>query len=106
MSVAGYSLSAAERDQIQFGRKVAVGMITSMTRQKIAITLPEEQVAAARQAVAEGRASSVSAYISQALARRTAKEEMAEMIAEIYAQAGEPTEEDRAWARRVLGVEP
>ena len=29
---------------------------------------------------------------------------MAEIIAEIYAQAGEPTEEDRAWARGVLGV--
>lgn len=90
----------------QLGRKVGVGMITSMTRQKIAITLPEEQVAAARQAVAEGRAASVSSYISQALARRTAEEEMAEIIAEIYAQAGQPTEEDRAWARRVLGVEP
>lgn len=83
-----------------------MGMICSMTREKIAITLPEEQVAAARQAVTEGRAASVSAYISQALARRSAEEEMAEMIAEIYAKAGEPTEEDRAWARRVLGVEP
>lgn len=92
--------------QNQLGRKVVIGMIGSMTRQKIAITLPEEQVAAARQAVAEGRAASVSAYISQALARRTAEEEMAEIIAEIYAQAGQPTEEDRAWARRVLGVEP
>lgn len=88
------------------GGKAGVGMISSMTREKIAITLPEEQVAAARQAVAEGRAASVSAYISQALARRTAEEEMAEVIAEIYAQSGEPTEEDRAWARRVLGVEP
>jgi len=39
-----------------------------MTRKKIAITLPEEQVAAARRAVAEGRSPSVSAYISQALA--------------------------------------
>ena len=81
-------------------------MISGMTRQKIAITLPEEQVAAARQAVAEGRAASVSAYISQALSRRTAEEDMAEMIAEIYAESGQPTEEDRAWARRLLGVEP
>lgn len=50
-----------------------------------AITLPEEQVAAARRAVAAGRAASVSAFISQALARRDADEEMAETIAEIYA---------------------
>jgi len=62
--------------------------------------------AAARQAVAEGRAPSVSAFISQALARRDADEEMAETIAEIYAENGQPTEEDRLWARRVLGLEP
>lgn len=78
----------------------------SMTRRKIAITLPEEQVAAARQAVADGRAASVSAYISQALARRDADEELADSIAEIYAQAGQPTEADRAWARQALGLEP
>ena len=81
-------------------------MITSMTREKIAITLPEEQVAAARRAVAEGRAASVSAYISQALARRDADEELAETIAEIYAEAGSPTAAERAWARRALGIEP
>jgi len=81
-------------------------MIMSMTRQKIAITLPEEQVAAARQAVADGRAASVSAYISQALARRDADEELAESIAEIYAETGPPTEEERTWARRVLGIQP
>ena len=81
-------------------------MIMSMTRQKIAITLPEEQVAAARQAVADGRAASVSAYISQALARRDADEELAESIAEIYAETGPPSEEDRTWARRVLGIQP
>ena len=79
-------------------------MISSMTRQKIAITLPEEQVAAARQAVAEGRAASVSAFISQALARRDADEELAETIAEVYAQSGQPTEEDRLWARRCLAL--
>jgi hypothetical protein len=43
---------------------------------------------------------------SQALARRDADEEMAETIAEIYAESGQPTEEDRLWARRVLGIEP
>jgi Arc/MetJ-type ribon-helix-helix transcriptional regulator len=103
MSAAGHSLSG---DHIQLGRKVADSMIGGMTRQKIAITLPEEQVAAARQAVAEGRAASVSAFISRALARRDADEELAETIAEIYRESGQPTEEDRLWARRVLGLEP
>jgi Arc/MetJ-type ribon-helix-helix transcriptional regulator len=106
MSVADHSLSGADCNDVQLGGKVVGGMISSMTRRKIAITLPEEQVAAARQAVAEGRAASVSAFISQALARRDADEEMAATIAEIYAESGQPTEEDRLWARSVLGLEP
>lgn len=106
MPVADHNFSGAGCDHIALGSRVIGGMITSMTREKIAITLPEEQVAAARRAVAEGRAASVSAFISQALARRNADEEMAETIAEIYEESGHPTEEDRRWARRVLGLEP
>ena len=81
-------------------------MIAGMTRRKIAITLPEDQVAAARRAVAEGRSPSVSAYIAEALARRDADDELAEMLAEIYAETGPPSEADREWARRALGLEP
>ena len=39
-------------------------------------------------------------------ARRDADDDMAETIAEIYAESGQPTEEDRLWARQVLGLEP
>jgi hypothetical protein len=46
----------------------------------------------------------VSAYISQALARRDADEELAETVAEIYAETGAPTAADRMWARQVLGL--
>ena len=80
-------------------------MILGMTRKKIAITLPEEQVAAARRAVAEGRSPSVSAYISQALARRDADDELREMLAEIYLEVGQPDASDRAWARQALGID-
>jgi Arc/MetJ-type ribon-helix-helix transcriptional regulator len=103
----GVLLLENERNEWELpGGKLELREERRMTRLKIAITLPEEQVAAARQAVAEGRAASVSAFISQALARRDADEEMAETIAEIYAESGQPTEEDRLWARRVLGIEP
>src|SRR5260370_42099554 len=84
--------------------RMGEGMITSMTRQKIAITLPEEQVAAARRAVAEGRSPSVSAYISQALARRDADEELAETVEEIYAEAGPPPAAARARGPRAAGL--
>lgn len=80
-------------------------MIVGMTTRKIAISLPAEQVAAARKAVAEGRAASVSAYISEALARRDGDDDLQEMLAEIYAQAGPPGDADRAWARQVLGLD-
>ena len=103
MSAAASIVTNAQRDRRRVKGR-ARGMIMSMTRQKIAITLPEEQVAAARRAVAEGRSASVSAYISQALARRDADEELAETVAEIYAEAGQPTAADRAWARRTLGL--
>ena len=80
-------------------------MILGMTRKKIAITLPEGQVAAARRAVAEGRSPSVSAYISEALARRDADDELREMLAEIYTEVGQPDASDRAWARQALGLD-
>jgi hypothetical protein len=35
-----------------------------------------------------------------------ADRELAETIVEIYAEVGQPTEADRAWARTVLGIEP
>jgi Arc/MetJ-type ribon-helix-helix transcriptional regulator len=76
-----------------------------MARRKLAIiTLPKHQVAAARRAVAEGRSPSVSAYISKALARRDADDELAETVAEMYAETGPSTAADRTWARQALGL--
>ena len=71
---------------------------------KIAVSLPDEQVEAARAAVAEGRAPSVSAYVSEALARRSAEDELLELLD--LDETHEPaTDEHRAWARRALGGE-
>jgi antitoxin ParD1/3/4 len=72
---------------------------------KIAITLPQQQIATARQAVAEGRAASVSAYISQAIARRNADEELAAKLATAYAGGRSPSSADRDWARHTLGLD-
>jgi hypothetical protein len=47
----------------------------------------------------------VSAYVAQAIARRDADDELAEMLAEIYAESGPPTDDDRQWARHALGLE-
>ena len=80
-------------------------MIDGMTT-KIAISLPDEQVAEARAAVAAGRAPSVSAYVSEALARRSAEEELLELLDEDEARGHPTTEEHREWARQALAGDP
>lgn len=71
---------------------------------KIAISLPEDVLAAARAAVGEGRAASLSGYIATTLAERQNHEDLAALLAEMAAETGSPSDEDRAWARRALGL--
>lgn len=72
---------------------------------KIAISLPDEQVELARKAVAEGKAPSVSAYISQALALYKRENSLKELLDEMDRERGPLTEEQLAWADRALGLE-
>lgn len=72
---------------------------------KIAISLPDEVLAAARQAVSDGQANSLSGYIASTLAERQDYEDLAALLAEMAAETGEPTSEDRRWARRALGLD-
>lgn len=77
---------------------------------KIAISLPPEQVRQARAAVARGEASSVSGYISAALAAVAPPSEaegvdtLAAFAADLIAEDGEPSAEARERARRLLAV--
>jgi antitoxin ParD1/3/4 len=59
---------------------------------KIAVSLPDEQVRAARDAVAAGRASSVSAYVADALARVAREDSLAQLLDELNRELGEPSE--------------
>jgi len=71
---------------------------------KVAISLPDDVLAAARRAVANGRASSLSGYIASTLVERQEYEDLAELLAEMAAATGSPSAEDRRWARRALGL--
>jgi antitoxin ParD1/3/4 len=71
---------------------------------KIAVSLPDELVAAARRAVAEGRAQSVSAYVASAMARQVREDDLSALVAEMRAEHGAPSAQDYAWADRVLGI--
>jgi Arc/MetJ-type ribon-helix-helix transcriptional regulator len=69
---------------------------------KIAVSLPEELVAAARRAVAAGRAATVSAYVADALVRAEREHSLAELLADLDRELGEPSAEAREWADRQL----
>jgi Arc/MetJ-type ribon-helix-helix transcriptional regulator len=71
---------------------------------KIAVSLPDDLVAAARQAVADGRASSVSAFVARAIEEHGRYEQLSVLLSEMAAEGGEPTDAGRAWARQALGL--
>ncbi|MGH9121317.1 MAG: hypothetical protein ACRDYC_05125 [Acidimicrobiales bacterium] len=72
---------------------------------KIAISLPDDVLAAARRAVGAGQATSLSAYIAKTLAERQDYEDLAALLSEMEAESGQPSSEDRLWARRALGLD-
>ena len=74
----------------------------SMTT-KIAVSLPDHLVAAARSAVADGRAASVSAYVAAALEAYAGDQDAIAMLDDILAQTGGPvTAAEQAWADEIL----
>ena len=73
-----------------------------MTAAKIAITLPEEQVARVRRAVRAGLADSVSGYIARALSEQERRESLHAIVRDLIDQFGEPTQKETAWAKRAL----
>jgi Arc/MetJ-type ribon-helix-helix transcriptional regulator len=75
---------------------------SGMTTAKIAITLPERQLARVRRAVKAGRASSVSGYIAQALAEQERAESLHALVQDLIAEHGEPKAEEWEWAKRAL----
>ena len=72
---------------------------------KIAISLPDELVESARQAVADKRASSVSSYIADAMQERLRVESLAAVLADLDRELGPPSADAFTWARRMLGKE-
>lgn len=72
--------------------------------EKIAISLPDEQVAAIRRAVAQGRAASVSGFISAAVARAERENSLSELLDDLDRELGPVSEDDLAWADEALGL--
>lgn len=81
------------------------GMMVGMTsKAKIAVSLPTELVERAQQAVAQGRAPSVSAYVADALEQKTKLDDLASLLDEMLALTGGPlTAKETRQADRALG---
>ncbi|HEU0087843.1 MAG TPA: hypothetical protein VFQ77_09355 [Pseudonocardiaceae bacterium] len=77
-----------------------------MTADRITVTIPEQLTRAVRQAVADGKAESVSAYVADALRHYGRTTTLRELLDEWWADdpAGPPSETERAAARAELGL--
>ncbi len=74
-----------------------------MTVAKVTVSLDPAVVERARRDVAEGRATSVSAWLSEAGRARAEEDELAGVLAELFEQTGGPvTADELAQARRRL----
>ncbi|MBK7819653.1 MAG: toxin-antitoxin system antitoxin subunit [Tessaracoccus sp.] len=70
--------------------------------ERIAISLPPEQVAAACRAVEEGRAASVSGFISEAVARSQREGSLTRLLDDLDRELGPVSDADLAWADAAL----
>jgi antitoxin ParD1/3/4 len=61
-----------------------------MTTSKIAVSLPTQLVEQAQRAVAEGRATSVSAYVARALEEQAKLDDLGSLLREMLAETGGP----------------
>jgi Arc/MetJ-type ribon-helix-helix transcriptional regulator len=79
-------------------------MIVGMTSTKIAVSLPAGLVEQARQAVEDGRAANVSAYVAHALEEQAKLDNLASLLDEMLAESGGPlTAAESKAADRALG---
>ena len=76
----------------------------AVTREKVAVSVPRSVIDRARTEIREGRAHSLSALVSEALADKLKTTALAEILDSWDTEYGPPSEEDDIWARRVLGI--
>jgi Arc/MetJ-type ribon-helix-helix transcriptional regulator len=80
-------------------------MIDGMTKAKIAVTLPPSLVSRAQDAVREGRAPSISAYVAAALEEKAKLDDLKGMLDAMLAETGGPlTDRERVAADAALGI--
>lgn len=76
-----------------------------MSFKRITISVPEAIAAKAARAAEAGEVESVSAYFARLAAKEPDWVAAREVLREMVAEEGEIGDDDRAWARGVLGIE-
>jgi Arc/MetJ-type ribon-helix-helix transcriptional regulator len=71
---------------------------------KIAVSLPDEQVAAARRAVDQGRAASVSGFVSDALRQTVREDALVTLLADMDEELGKVPDDVQRAADEALGL--
>jgi hypothetical protein len=71
---------------------------------RITITVDEDVLQEAEARVAAGEARSLSAWVAEAMAVRTKRERLADVMADIRAEIGPPSKETEQWVRDVLAL--
>lgn len=82
-------------------------MVIGMATRKVTVTLEEEQIERVRRAVAAGKAASVSGFVQHAVS--VSLDDVAgwgALLAEaLSSTGGDLTDDERAWADRILGTD-
>jgi hypothetical protein len=75
-----------------------------MQKARVTVTVRREILKKAERQVRRGRAKSVSAWVDSAMEEKAHREDLAALLAEMKAEGADATDEDKAWARNVLGL--
>ncbi len=76
-----------------------------MQKARITVSLRRELVEHVEAEVAAGKAPSVSAWVEDAIDQKAGRDDLRQLLDEMDAEYGPPSEEDYAWARKVLGID-
>jgi len=72
-----------------------------MAADRIVVTVPEHVLRLAKRHVKTGKFKSLSAFVSEAMEERLARDELSEILDRMDAKHGRPSRTAEAWAKRV-----
>ncbi len=73
-----------------------------MTSAKVAVTISSDVLSEAKRQVRSGRAKSLSAFVTQAVAEKIGRDDLNDILDAMDEAHGKPSKADQEWARRVL----